>query len=337
MSKDKVIYFPYANRTFFSRNKFQNNFMDALRVSYDLVRLEAVSVDNEKLKGVKAAVFNWLEYHLDETMKSRIIFYKKCGIKIIWVFHNRLPHECSGGDEIKKMSWIADNSDVIILLSKASVKYLPGKNNERKTFYAPHPLYQVYESDCFANRKNLFSNENITIGFLGMIRPYKRIELLIKLAKEEKINLIVAGFATVPEYAEKIRESVAGADNIFFTTEKNSDRDFFFYHQQADIIALPYNTKSSMNSGSMIMAFSCAKPVLVTDIAMARDLANEAFVHIIHGETNEDIEMEFRLELKKCIAQGVEKLKEQGALARTYVENNNSLDIVAKDFKAMIG
>lgn len=339
MFKSKVVFFPYENRCY-SRNKFANNLMDALRINFDVVRMEAVSVDAERLRNVKAAVLNWIEYFLDDSMKTRIMFYKEYGIKIIWVFHNRLPHECSGCEEKEKekMMWIADHCDAIILLSKSSVQYLPEKNR-KKTHYVPHPLYSICKPSDFSNfagQKRFFTNGYITVGFLGLIRPYKQIELLLRLAKEININLIVAGFAAIPEYADDMKKCAADLDNVFFTAEKISDSDFSLYHLQSDLIVLPYDTRSAMNSGSMMMAFSYSKPVLVTDIAMAQDLKDKVFVHMVQGNSDGEIEEKIRLKLEECILLGSERLREQGQQARKYVEANNNLAVVAENLRTVI-
>lgn len=333
--KDKVIFFPYVNYPV-SLNKFLNNTMDALRCNYDVVRMESVSVDSEKLKTVKAVVFNWLEGFLDDMMKARIAVYKDAGVKIICFFHNKTNHDNEDEHIVEKMAWAADNSDAIVLLSRNSMKYLPGSGeNKKKIFYIPHPMFDVRPLPC--ERDKLFNNKNVTIGFLGQIRPYKRIELLIDIAKKTDVNLIIAGVPSYPEYVKKLRQDIAGHDNIILDTVHVADNDFVRYHADSDVIVLPYDTRSGLNSSSMIMAFSCGKPVIITDIAMALDLKDKDFVHIVTGETEKEVEGNLLLQVEKCASLGTDELRAQGVRAKAYVEKNNTIAIVADRFKELIG
>ena len=337
--KKKVIYYPYMSRTVFSTNKFVNNCMDALRVNYELVRMEAVSVDAEKLRDITAVILNWPENRLDDVMKARIGIYKEFGIKIVWFFHNRMPHEANTSPVMaENIKWMAENSDIIMLLSKSSASFLTGKGSEDKAVYIPHPIFTVGHTEKFVRHEDIFGNGKITVGMLGSIRSDKRFEMMIKLAAEGLVNLIIAGRASQPFYAEELRRNVEGLSNVLFTVEHVSEQDFIRYHIQSDMIALPFDTRSCMNSSSMIMAFSCAKPVLTTDMAMARDLKDKDFVHIVQDSSNaEEVERNLRHRLEECISQGGTVLGKQGGRARRYVEENNSLSAVTESFRTVIG
>lgn len=339
MKRNKVIYFPYINRSAFFFSGSQNDFMDALRVHYDVVRMETVSVDEEKLKDVRAVVLNWPENCLDDTMKVRIGVYREYGIKVVWFFHNRMPHEDNTSFMMaENMKWMAENSDAIILLSKSSVDFLPGRGSTKKAVFIPHPIFSIENTNVCIRHEDIFGNGKITVGMFGSIRSDKRFEVMIRLAAEGLVNLIIAGRAIQPSYAEKLRRSVAGLSNVLFTMEHVSEQDFMLYHRQSEVIALPFDTRSCMNSGSMITAFSFARPVLTTDIAMARDLEAEDFVHIVQDSSNvEKLYTNLRLGLEECISQGGGALREQGLHARWYVEKNNRLEAVAEGFRAVIG
>lgn len=339
MKRNKIIYFPYNNRTVFSVNKSQNDFMDALRVNYDVIRMESVSIDVEKLKDVKAAVLNWPENSLDDVMKARMGAYRKLGIKVVWFFHNRMPHEDNTSPVMaENIKWMAENSDAIMLLSKSSAGFLPGQGSMDKAVYIPHPIFDVGYTEEFIRHEDIFGNGKLTVGMLGSIRSDKRFEMIIKLAAEGLVNLIIAGRASQPSYAEDLRRCVEDLSNVLFTVEHVSEQDFIRYHRQSDIIALPFDTRSCMNSGSMIMAFSCAKPVLTTDMAMARDLEDKDFVHMVKDTIDEDqLALNLRRGLEECISQGASVLREQGGRARRYVEENNSFEAVAETFRTVIG
>lgn len=109
------------------------------------------------------------------------------GIRIIWVFHNRILHNTVVNPEQIKtaknnMKFMAMISDIIIIHSRNSMKYLMEfTNQKRKVFYVPHVDYERqfrWETDEAIDTEHKFC-----FVFQGQISPYKNIELLIKAFK----------------------------------------------------------------------------------------------------------------------------------------------------------
>lgn len=141
MDKDYIVFSPTPGLSD-GGNIFIRRMLVLLSEKYYVIGMEQASNDFKQIKRVKAVILNWTEHTLDSHTKNQLRLYKAFGIKICWFFHNRIPHECKGGIQIKSISWLANNSNYIFVLSQASKKYLPNYLiNEKKCIFVPHINY----------------------------------------------------------------------------------------------------------------------------------------------------------------------------------------------------
>jgi beta-1,4-mannosyltransferase len=132
------------------------------------------------------------------------------------------------------------------------------------------------------------------LAFVGLIRPYKNVEGLLKAFREASeqsptARLVVAGKPATPELAAAIRAAAAGLDVVSLELEFLPDERLVQVVGRAELVVLPY--REMHNSGAALMALSLGRPVLVPDNAVNADLAAEVgpdWVHRYSGELSAD-------------------------------------------------
>lgn len=329
MGKNCVAIFP-APGTDNRNNLFISNMFDMLSEKYDIVGIEQVSNDINKVKKVRAVILNWIENSLNDSTKRNLILYKMMGVKVCWVFHNRMPHDCSKKSEIKNIEWLADFCNYIIVLSEASRDYLPhARRNGRKCVYMPHINYIDKYPVCKRNirKEQKIGQKDFVFSFIGALRPYKNIEVVIQAFKElalPKTRLLIAGSEGKKNYVSKLRVLCGEEKNIILDAGFISNGEMEAYLRASDILTLPYNKASSMNSGAMIMAFSYGRTVIVPEIAMAKDIKEEDFLFVYDYADEAENIRQMKEKMFEAYQMGQEGIRSMGEKARLYVAKNNN-------------
>lgn len=232
--------------------------------------------------------FNWFE-NLGKDGKISVIknliikvvyiyiikFYKK---KVIITLHNKRTHE----SKYRKISlwflrFLLSKSDAIVILCEESysvIKEITQKDYSKKIFKILHPTYVC------TSRKYIFPpDKSFTILFIGMIRPYKNIELLIDIAeKHPELNFIIAGKPIDNLYQKKLEVRTNKLSNIKTIFKFLSDSEFDTLMESATLIVLPYHLESTLNSGVAMYAFSKGLNVIIPNIGTISELTNHDLV-----------------------------------------------------------
>ncbi len=324
--KDTVIYIPYYVKGD-KNNAYTFNMIKLLKEKFIVAGSLAEPADVLRLLRTKAVFLNWIEADLDYKMKMQLLFHKLTGAKIVWVFHNKYPHDAALSRRIvQNMKWLARYSSIIMLHSKSSRKYIPNAaRNKKKSVYIPHVLYeqQIRKNDIATIKAEYgICNADFVFTIFGMVRPYKNIEGAIEAFKKLNLNnarLLIAGNPVNKKYAEKITR-LCKEENIILDLKYLSNYKLDCVLEISDVIVIPYKDRSSMNSGVMIHAFSKGKTVIAPDICMARDMAANNFFYMHHGF------------LKKTMAKAYENGKDMnrkmGEKAQDYILKYNNHKIV---------
>lgn len=286
---------------------------------------------------------NWFEYYLTITDRLILLLARLMGRKIIWTFHDALPHEDETRKAERNLYFICRVSTNIILLSRASRTELAriAQNRQdilKKTVYIPHINY----CDDYlpgANPPACSVDSPFTFLYFGNIRPYKNLELLIRTFRifdGMNARLIIAGSPMDAKYAKKIKSLCGSHPQICLDFRYVPDSEVFDYMQKADVVVLPHDKRSGMNSGAMIAAFSCRKPVIISDIAMARDYAGKAFVYQYHYRSLTDHGDRLSEAMHRAYTAGRDKNLALGEAAYQDVQLNNSRDIVREKLQALL-
>lgn len=337
MHADYIMYSP-----FIGRNAYVDNMERCWGSMYKVIPVTGVTKKEIiTLIRTKAVVLNWVENELDSIWRRRLLSYKLLGIKIIWVFHNRIPHEVGQDGQAavtarKNIKFLAEMSDAIIIHSQNSRKYLEEYTNRfQKVFYVPHVNYMRQYRWLNGSEDGA---RDFTFVFQGRIMPYKNIELLIKVYKDLELpncRLRIVGEPCSEKYAEKIQALCAGT-GIQLKLDYLSDRAVGEELLKGDVEVFPYDLKSSMNSGAMIGAFSCRRTVIVPNNAMAKDYKDEDFLYVYDYTTEAEHYENLKNVMRKAYENGVGDNRAKGIKAFEYTMLHNSDEAVIKELKKIV-
>lgn len=304
---------------------------------YSLVNYEYVRDGVIPVEQVGCIYLNWIESILKSEDRAFLEKAREKEVPIIWVFHNRIPHDSNEIESIEKTRWIAEICTRVILHSKNSldilIEIVPSINKE-KAVYIPHPDFVGDYYGTGDIRSKMGANDNdIVFGFLGRIRRYKNIEILIDCYKtvsslyQAGTKLLIAGECGDEEYREEIRQMTGRNAGVVIEDRYISSCEMKSYLEAVDVLVLPYDKASSMNSGSMIMAFSYGRTVIVPDIAMANDF-KMGMLFRYEYETETEHKEALVEQMRMAIEDGKELLHKKGAELRKYICQYHSKELV---------
>lgn len=283
--------------------------VDALRNDdlYSLISLDEALDSPNNINDVKAAFFSFYE---DVKCNKKIKMYGKCiqrvftiqylkrhNVKIVYTIHNGIPHDHSMikiGAFMTK--YLIKQSDKVIILCDETrnviSEYTSGKFPSDKIVKIPHPNYiGVYNDQVTIDLRSRWrvSNDELVFIFLGLVRPYKNIELIIRLARdfaEYNVKFIIAGAAYDKQYFDELVKMSEGLENIIFTGEFIDNDNIVDYLTAADVMILPYD-KSSLNSGPIFIGPSFKKNVITPCIGSAKEFP-EKLLYMYNYENEVD-------------------------------------------------
>lgn len=239
--------------------------------------------------------FNWPE--MSYQARSAIVCLLKClkllsqvdvarlrGAKIAWTVHNMVPHS-TRYPRIEAWFWrsFRRRVDLFVHLSTAGGSWfrdLYPSTRAKQHVHLRHPAYLVPDSSQESRdsaRKRLEINANATMFLLfGMLRPYKGIPAVLDAFRDfddSKSRLVIAGFPS----SDQVRDEIVGATgddprvSVRFGFLEN--QELYEFIRAADLVLIPY--ERFLNSGSLLLALSLARPVLVPFTPVTREIATE--------------------------------------------------------------
>lgn len=110
----------------------------------------------------------------------------------------------------------------------------------------------------------------------GLVRPYKGIEELITAfagLPDPELRLVIAGRCDDPAYREVVRAAADRDERIELDLRHLSDEELADEVSRAELVVLPYRTMH--NSSAALLALAMGRPVLVPDLEVTSDLADE--------------------------------------------------------------
>jgi glycosyltransferase involved in cell wall biosynthesis len=308
--------YPFVWKKFFL---FSNNIWSA-----DIVWLNWYETNTGTLKGI---------------LKITVLFLlKKLNRKkIIYTLHNKKPHDLRKTCFLKLFqNSIYYFSDIIVIHSKLSEQEISVKYRQ-KIQYIPHPNYIEEYGSIIANEQ---TNTKLNLLFWGQIRPYKNIELLINAVSQfscEEVELTIAGSSNSQEYQRKIMNLIKHKNiKSVFKFIDNDEINVFI--SPYDLLILPYDTGSSLNSGMVILSFSYSKTVICPNIGTISDMENKKFLSYTYSNKKEHIEklvkqIQKAIDLKRS---NINIFNEWGKIMFEEVKVNNSKEKVRKLIEKII-
>lgn len=295
--------------------------------------------------------FNWFEniggnnlilQSLDFIKKICFIFFVNIlNKKIVWTMHNKVPHQ-------QNVAFMSNNimhlfskySDAIIVHCKESYEVLKNLNSKidlNKVHYVPHPNYIDEYKDEIQYSGYSKKNGELIILFLGQVRKYKNVEKVIKVANELRDNphvkFLICGKCSSKDYENELRKSIL-SDNVILDLRFIEDSEMPSLFRMVDILVLPYNTTSSLNSGAAILAFSYKKTIISTDIGTVNDLERTNLLYIYKYSEDEVVHIK---NLYNSVSQVLNDwsndknvLNEKGEKLFDIMKEDYGIDTVAK-------
>lgn len=347
----KISYYPYS----YDGNKYSKIIIDCLQSSgFKVIDFNKVIKDRSLRRETNIFIFNWIEnIQSDNCIKVlakfilRVFMIKNLKLrnkKIIWTMHNKVPHDLKQSKLAELlMKYIANSADKIIILSNETKNELKRFINEEeiksKVVHIPHPNYiGQYPSGDMKIRQNLKINDDeLVILFIGMIRSYKNIELIIDIANElnqKKVKFIIAGNPINDTYRIELEERIKN-HNIIPIFKFIEDEEMISLIRESDIVLLPYDLDSSLNSGTILLSFSNRKTVISPLIGTLKDIENKNMFFTYEYLT----ELEHKEKIKKHIMHisDMEKseLKRMGIDCYNYVSENYSIKQIQDKYEKL--
>ena len=295
--KIRILMSPSNNYT----NKYIDNLKDALNKNEDLQVVGNGTKKEVVMADYDVVLFNWLESNAVSNnaliyvikmfaINILLIYIKLRGKKIIWTYHNKIPHESKYINLGKKVMKILYNyADIVVVHSEYAKSYcekIHGKDN--KVIMIQHPNY-INNYEYIEKNKN---DNKINIGFFGALRPYKGIENLItsfKSIKSNNMKLKIFGNPTNSEYKMEIENLCKDDNRIDLDLRFISDEEIPNIFSNIDVIVLPYSGESFLTSGSSMLSLSLKTPIVVPDIAMFKEYENYKFATLFNPEDKSNL------------------------------------------------
>ena len=287
-----IIFNPPENKG----NKYVEIMVRPLREhGYQVYPLDGFLSDWGHFRSIRLVHLNWFE-NVDDSSFFRAFrsFIRKMFVltiihwskkKLVWTMHNRTSHEKKTGFFSRTITrFLIKWADRIIIHNHLSAEILSEKNPKAatKSFYLPHPEFiGVYGPPL--QQKEASPTAILSLLFVGAVKPYKNIELLAQAVRPfgDRVSLTIAGQPDPSAYGEVISEIASSADNIKLMLDFIPDDELPRIIGASDLLILPYDLKSSLNSGTALLAFSYKKTVICPEIGTIMDMG-DAKQYVFH-------------------------------------------------------
>ncbi|WP_158531165.1 glycosyltransferase family 4 protein [Algoriphagus chordae] len=282
-SRTKIIFNPCENK----ENQYIAILVNGLEMhGYGVSRLDDFLSSKKHYQSIKLLHLNWFE-NLDDSSSSSMwkSYFRKLVVlaavkfgkkKLVWTMHNRLSHEKKSGKLSRALAQkIVSRADAIVIHSEVSRDILHSQYPKirAKIVHIPHPDFvDVYGAMLPESSEQ--RAPQLKLLFVGAIKPYKNIELLIEVAKRfpKEVHLTIAGNPNSEAYRSELQNLAQNAANISLELKFIPDAELPSYIHQSDLLILPYSLESSLNSGTVILGFSYGRTVICPRIGTIDDL-----------------------------------------------------------------
>lgn len=322
MEKYKIAFVPFDGET--------NKYIDLMKRAY--TQLGMTLVPYTKGEKIDYIMLNWYENAGPKESLLRVfklISFLLKGIKIVWTLHNKLPHETKYPFVCKVlMKLLSIVSYKIIVHSKDSLKLFRFFLIKQKVIYVPHPNYINEYGVC--KMSDILDDDTLRILFFGLIRDYKNVDLLVETInelKDKKIILTISGLVN-DEYRAYLEKKIDGNSSIVTSFSFVRDNEVADIISNNHLLVFPYELKSSLNSGAVILSFSYRRTVLSSINGTLNDMSDKTLFFSYNYKSREEhksVLKENLTEIYNKYSGNFNKLLDLGDRCFNVVNSNNSL------------
>jgi beta-1,4-mannosyltransferase len=217
--------------------------------------------------------------------------------RFVWVAHNAGPHDPK--QSVRQLTqWFLRSLDGIIFLSAYSrdlICELYPESREPQSLVTVHGHYR--DAAVTPLTANPVPSGDVKLAYIGLIRPYKNLEILIETAaKVSGLELLISGMAFDRSLGDALLARSGQCPHITFDLwdAPINDAKFEAIVDSADAIVLPY--RNILNSGAALFALSRNRPVLAPRIGSLPELrvgVGADWLYLYDGDFNEEVLINF--------------------------------------------
>lgn len=258
MKKTKVYFYPscpkdgYGNPYCLNFKEVLKKYFELLDASNKITRMKSMTL---LIYSFKADLFilNWIE----NTIYLRFGFIQFCLVflsffviglrkkKIVWIFHNVIPHEGDNFFTRIIMTYLFKHSKLIISHSKEACAYAESMAHCKVT-YCCHPIKRFNVQGWHGKKTPC------DILIWGTILPYKGIlEFLRNCSKQlSNVNILILGKCKDNFLAESIKDFCS--EHMFFENRRAEFNEIEYYIRTCRYVLFPYIGESVSSSGVLM-------------------------------------------------------------------------------------
>ena len=276
----------------------------------------------------------------------RLHYFKLCGIKIVWILNNKVPHDDNAKWAKRMMQTLIRSSYKVIILCKDSVSVVRNLvKNEKvwkdKIVYMPHPNYIGAYASVSDDVPQKGASEMCHLLFFGSIRPYKNVDVLIKAfkrVKNDKMTLTIAGGCKSATY-QKYIEELAADSNITLMLHYIADDEILGLIAQNSLLVFPYDNETTLNSGSIILACSAGKTFIAPNIGTVKDFPDASLFYTYEYKDEAEHEQKLAQMMQRAYADfcaDKDSFLKKGETLYEYIQSHHSTEKLAEIWKEML-
>ncbi len=281
-----IVFNPPVNE----ENQYIQRMVGQLRArGYRVHPLDTVFSSRRHFRSIRLVHLNWFE-NIDDSgfwvalrsflrKLTVLVAIRLSGKPLVWTMHNRASHErglAFFSRAITRLLVRWSHRIVIHAWSSGELLAAYGKKASAKAAYIPHPHFIGLYGEPKPHTAR--GGDTLRLLFAGMVKPYKNLEMLIDVVSAfgDRVQLTIAGKAIDADYERRIASRAAQAGNVTFLPYFVPDDRLAALLADADALVLPYDLASSLNSGTVLLAFSYKKTVICPEIGTIQDLGAQA-------------------------------------------------------------
>ena len=342
----KTIYSPFTNST--------NKYVDIIKRALDSYGIQTydLKVALKDIKSFEIINLNWFESKVNKNRLDKsilgfaknvaIVKYLKCrGIKIVYTFHNKMPHDCKYKKlNYKFIEYMFKESDAIVVLCEESRNVITQLSTDmdviKNVKVIPHPSY-INECKNYY-RPLVLKKPRMHITFVGAVKKYKNIEVLIEAARrceDLPVQFSICGKVESPEYKKELEAQAKTISNVEFDFNFLDDEALYRLISDSDLLVLPYDINSSLNSGTLYLAFTLGRTAVCPEIGTVKEFPKNLIYSYNYRDTEEH-ERKLDETIKKAIDDYIndfEKFRNKGETLHSIVNEKCSEEAIGRKYK----
>lgn len=229
----------------------------------------------------RSRVVSWLKSLFLALLLLRLAVVNTVVVRTV---HNAKPHDTEYRPIQKALANGLDRrTDVWIHLSEHSMEEM----GHDRAVLIPHGSYVDWYPPLPG--RNGEAPSCLDLLYFGQVRPYKGVEQLIAAVAQTSgvLRTLIAGNPSTASYGAQVDQLAKGVEGVETRLEFIPDNELWEILASCSLVVLPF--RDIWNSGSLLLALSAGRPVLISDSRLAREFEKEfgfEWIHRFSGDLN---------------------------------------------------